>query len=149
MPSKTVTDVVTFVSPDQALEDLSEERRSAWGEWLDGLRAAHRAEGRPEAARRADQDDVNPCYVPRNQLMQVAIARAEAGDYDEVRTPPVASAHAPTFLTSSGLINSALPESCPFRNLAQTATVGAEGAEAIRITRSSAFSRACCAQSSV
>ncbi|EIE25715.1 UPF0061-domain-containing protein [Coccomyxa subellipsoidea C-169] len=70
---------------EEALEDLSEERRSAWGKWLDGLRAAHRAEGRPEAARRADQDDVNPCYVPRNQLMQIAIARAEAGDYDELK----------------------------------------------------------------
>lgn len=43
--------------------------------------------GRSEAARRADQDSVNPCYVPRNQLMQTAIARAEAGDYDEVSPP--------------------------------------------------------------
>ena len=105
---------MTFCSPDQALEDLSEERRSAWGEWLDGLRAAHRAEGRPEAARRADQDDVNPCYVPRNQLMQIAIARAEAGDYDEVRIPPVASAHAPSFLTSSRLLPCQRGRELPF-----------------------------------
>ncbi len=69
---------------DQALEGLSEERQGAWGAWLDQLRAAIKAEGRPEAERRADQDSVNPCYVPRNQLMQTAIARAEAGDYDEV-----------------------------------------------------------------
>ncbi|KAK9915711.1 hypothetical protein WJX75_003009 [Coccomyxa subellipsoidea] len=70
---------------EEALEDLTEERRAAWGKWLDDLRAAHRAEGRSEAARWADQDSVNPCYVPRNQLMQTAIARAEAGDYDELK----------------------------------------------------------------
>ncbi|CAL8469913.1 g9455 [Coccomyxa elongata] len=68
----------------QALEELSEERQEAWGAWLDQLRAAIKAEGRPEAERRADQDSVNPCYVPRNQLMQTAIARAEAGDYDKL-----------------------------------------------------------------
>lgn len=66
------------------MEELSEERQEAWGAWLDQLRAAIKAEGRPEAERRADQDSVNPCYVPRNQLMQSAIARAETGDYDEV-----------------------------------------------------------------
>jgi uncharacterized protein YdiU (UPF0061 family) len=68
----------------QALEDLTEERRKAWGSWLDGYRAALRAEGRPDAERRAGQDAVNPCYVPRNQIMQAAIAEAEAGRFEEV-----------------------------------------------------------------
>ncbi len=72
------------------MEELSEERREAWGAWLDQLRAAIKAEGRPEAERRADQDSVNPCYVPRNQLMQTAIKRAEAGDYDEVSAHVIA-----------------------------------------------------------
>ena len=69
----------------QALEDLSEDRREAWGAWLDTYRERLRAEGRSDAERRAGQDAVNPCYVARNQLMQTAIKDAEAGDYDEVR----------------------------------------------------------------
>jgi uncharacterized protein YdiU (UPF0061 family) len=69
----------------QALEGLSEEREAAWGQWLDTYRAALKADGRADEERRAGQDAVNPCYVARNQVMQAAIAEAEAGNYQEAR----------------------------------------------------------------
>ena len=42
----------------------------------------------PLAERRALQDSANPCYIPRNALMQDAIKAAEAGSFEEVRVPP-------------------------------------------------------------
>ena len=72
----------------QALGELSDDRREAWGSWLDTYRERLRAEGRGDAERRAGQDAVNPCYVARNQIMQAAIKDAEAGNYEEVRTAP-------------------------------------------------------------
>ena len=69
----------------QALEGLSGERAAAWGQWLDGYRAALKGEGRSDEERRRAQDAVNPCYIARNQVMQAAIAEAEAGNYQEVR----------------------------------------------------------------
>lgn len=73
----------------QALEGLSVERKEAWGNWLDEYRSQLKAEGRTDKERRQEQDSVNPCYVPRNQVMQEVIREAEAGNYQEVR--PTAS----------------------------------------------------------
>ena len=69
----------------QALEGLSVERTQAWGKWLDEYRCQLKAEGRSEEERQREQSSVNPCYVPRNQVMQEVIREAEAGNFDGVR----------------------------------------------------------------
>ena len=69
----------------QALEGLTVERTEAWGKWLDEYRSQLKAEGRSDEERRREQDSVNPCYVPRNQVMQEVIKDAEAGNFEGVR----------------------------------------------------------------
>ena len=69
----------------QALEGLTVERHAAWGKWLDEYRSQIRSEGRSDEERRREQDSVNPCYVPRNQVMQEVIKDAEAGNFEGVR----------------------------------------------------------------
>jgi uncharacterized protein YdiU (UPF0061 family) len=64
--------------------ELGEERTGAWVAWVKEWRAALAEEGLPDEQRAGMQDAVNPAYVPRNQVMQEAIARAEAGDFTEV-----------------------------------------------------------------
>ncbi|CAK0779519.1 hypothetical protein CVIRNUC_004792 [Coccomyxa viridis] len=70
---------------DEALEGLPAERQGAWGKWLDEYRAQLRAEGRSAEERQREQNSANPCYVPRNQVMQEAIREAEAGNFQEVK----------------------------------------------------------------
>lgn len=45
---------------------------------------ALQADGVDEAERQAQQDSVNPAYVPRNHVMQDAVKLADQGDYSEV-----------------------------------------------------------------
>ena len=59
--------------------------REAFDAWAARYRDRLRAEGMPDAVRRAAMERVNPRYVLRNYLAQQAIDRAEAGDYDEIR----------------------------------------------------------------
>ena len=65
------------------------ERTQAWGKWLDEYRSQLKAEGSSEEERRQEQNSANPCYVPRNQVMQEVIREAEAGNFDGVRQPCV------------------------------------------------------------
>jgi serine/tyrosine/threonine adenylyltransferase len=53
-------------------------------EWLNKWRIAVQAEQRPEQERWASQRSVNPCYIPRQHLLQFAIDAATAGDYQEL-----------------------------------------------------------------
>ncbi|CAL5218909.1 g654 [Coccomyxa viridis] len=69
---------------EQALEGLTVDRYKAWGKWLDEYRSHLKAEGRSDEERRREQDAVNPCYVPRNQVMQEVIKDAEAGNDEGV-----------------------------------------------------------------
>lgn len=69
----------------QALEGLTVERTEAWGKWLNDYRSQLKAEGRSDEERRREQDSANPCYVPRNQIMQEVIKDAEAGNFEGVR----------------------------------------------------------------
>ncbi|MCC7483720.1 MAG: YdiU family protein [Burkholderiales bacterium] len=48
--------------------------------WLRGYAARVRAAGRPDAERIRDMNRVNPKYVPRNYLAQLAIDALDAGD---------------------------------------------------------------------
>ncbi len=62
--------------PDRVDEPL----RTRWTEWLRRYRGRVRSEGNSDALRREAMNRVNPIYVPRNYLAQLAIDRAEAGD---------------------------------------------------------------------
>ena len=59
--------------------------RAALGAWLARYQARVREEGSPDMVRRARMHAVNPIYVPRNYLAQLAIDKAEAGDFSLVR----------------------------------------------------------------
>lgn len=70
-----------FYVPD---EQLTDELRSRWDTWLDNYAAVVRSEGTSDAARRVAMNEVNPLYVMRNYLAQIAIDKSEAGDHSGV-----------------------------------------------------------------
>jgi uncharacterized protein YdiU (UPF0061 family) len=68
---------------DAPVRDLFIDR-DAFDAWAATYRTRLRAEQSEDAARRAAMMRVNPKYVLRNYLAQVAIERAQNGDYSEV-----------------------------------------------------------------
>jgi uncharacterized protein YdiU (UPF0061 family) len=67
----------------------SPERAAEWRQWVSAWRAALRAEGGPaadDAQRQALQRSASPKFVPRQHLLQEAIAAAERGDASELET---------------------------------------------------------------
>lgn len=66
------------------LEDSSQSEE--WLVWLGKWGAAVAAEGGSDEDRRRRQRGVNPCYIPRQHLLQYAIDAAERGDYGELET---------------------------------------------------------------
>lgn len=70
----------------QALgQDLPAERQQAWKQWLGQYKAALKSEGQSNKQRIQQQNSANPCYIPRNHLLQEAIEHAEVGDFSEVQ----------------------------------------------------------------
>jgi uncharacterized protein YdiU (UPF0061 family) len=69
---------------DAPLRDLFLDR-PAFDAWAVEYRARLRQEGSVDAQRRVAMHAVNPKYVLRNYLAQVAIEKAQNGDYAEVR----------------------------------------------------------------
>lgn len=59
-------------------------RHAPMQEWLNGYQARLQQETMPDAERQANMRAVNPAYVLRNYLAQVAIAKSEAGDDSEI-----------------------------------------------------------------
>lgn len=55
-------------------------------DWLNEWRGALLAAGTTDEVRRELQNSVNPVYVPRQHLLQVAIEAAEKGEYGELET---------------------------------------------------------------
>jgi uncharacterized protein YdiU (UPF0061 family) len=70
-------------SGDEALRDLFIDR-PAFDAWAVQYRARLQAESRDDAARKLEMDQVNPKYVLRNYLAQVAIEKAQNRDFSEV-----------------------------------------------------------------
>lgn len=64
--------------------ELSADRKAAWAAWAGDWRRQLQAEGRQDDERQAAQNAVNPAYIPRNHIMQTAIAAAEKGNSSEV-----------------------------------------------------------------
>jgi len=69
---------------DAPLRDLFLDR-PAFDAWAVEYRARLRQEGSVDVQRRLAMHAVNPKYVLRNYLAQVAIEKAQNGDYEEVR----------------------------------------------------------------
>jgi uncharacterized protein YdiU (UPF0061 family) len=69
---------------DAPLRDLFLDR-PGFDAWAVEYRARLRQEGSVDAQRRVAMHAVNPKYVLRNYLAQVAIEKAQNGDYEEVR----------------------------------------------------------------
>jgi serine/tyrosine/threonine adenylyltransferase len=67
--------------------------RAPLGEWLARYQARIHEEGIPDSVRGARMHAVNPLYVPRNYLAQLAIDKAEAGDFTLVREMLEVSRH--------------------------------------------------------
>lgn len=68
----------------QAVAEQTYESKATWTAWLTSYRAQLKKEGRSEAERVQEMNAANPCYVPRNHLLQACIEAAEKGDYSEV-----------------------------------------------------------------
>ncbi len=76
-----------LLAPAWYLEDqLTDEYFVHLDDWVKRYRARLSRDGRDHDARRAAMNRVNPKYVLRNYLAQVAIDAAEKGDYAEVET---------------------------------------------------------------
>jgi uncharacterized protein YdiU (UPF0061 family) len=58
--------------------------RPAFDAWAERYAQRLRAEGSADAARAAAMNRVNPAYVLRNHLAEVAIRQAQAGDFGEI-----------------------------------------------------------------
>lgn len=71
-------------SGDEVLRDLFIDR-GAFDAWSVEYRQRLRAEGSVDAERRVAMDRVNPKYVLRNYLAQVAIDKAQQKDFSEVQ----------------------------------------------------------------
>jgi uncharacterized protein YdiU (UPF0061 family) len=69
--------------PDSALRDMFIDRE-AFDTWAIQYRARLRAEHSVDSERKAHMDRVNPKYVLRNYLAQVAIEKAQAKDFSEI-----------------------------------------------------------------
>jgi uncharacterized protein YdiU (UPF0061 family) len=69
---------------DAPLRDLFLDR-PGFDAWAAAYRVRLRQEGSVDAARRAAMHKVNPKYILRNYLAQVAIEKAQNGDFGEVR----------------------------------------------------------------
>jgi uncharacterized protein YdiU (UPF0061 family) len=75
-------DVDSAAADDRAAEMFAD--RDGWYAWQQRYRARLAVEPLARDVRRANKRAVNPKYILRNHLAQVAIERAQAGDFSEI-----------------------------------------------------------------
>ena len=68
-----------------APEKISNENRSRMANWVRRYKKRLAKDGTPDEIRRKQMNTVNPKYVPRNYLVQLAIDKAEQDDYSMVK----------------------------------------------------------------
>jgi uncharacterized protein YdiU (UPF0061 family) len=78
VPARAQLDVLESAFYDPSA--LSEDFRARFSAWLERYVARVREDGVNDAERRAAMNRVNPKYILRNYVAQLAIERAEAGD---------------------------------------------------------------------
>ncbi len=72
--------LTAYYQPEQLTSDL----RGALAHWLNRYRARLKQDATPDTARRERMNAVNPQYVLRNYMAQLAIDNAEQGDFTQV-----------------------------------------------------------------
>ncbi len=66
-----------FYKPEEITGDIAEQ----WSQWLNDYKVRLKNEDRTAAERKIAMDKVNPKYVLRNYMAQLAIDKADLGDY--------------------------------------------------------------------
>ena len=66
-------------------EALAGDVHVAWNGWLQNYASRVRQDNRDERARQTQMNAVNPLYVLRNYLAQIAIDAAEQGDFSRIQ----------------------------------------------------------------
>jgi uncharacterized protein YdiU (UPF0061 family) len=67
------------------LDDFQSNHQESWCAWLEKYQTRLKLEGRSLEERKAQMNAVNPKYVMRNYLAQVAIDDAEKGSFNKVK----------------------------------------------------------------
>jgi len=67
-----------------APDELPGELRQRWDDWIDRYVARIRIDGTSDGKRRDSMNAVNPLYVMRNYLAQLAIDASTAGDHSKI-----------------------------------------------------------------
>ncbi|MEX1025259.1 MAG: YdiU family protein [Planctomycetota bacterium] len=80
LPSAGPLDLTPLLDAAYRPERWNDEHKARWNAWLERWCQRLVADARPDAERRATMDAVNPKYVLRNYLAQLAIDRATEGD---------------------------------------------------------------------
>lgn len=80
-----VSSVAIWLVMQAVGQTLSAERQESWKQWLRQYRTVLKSEGQSNEQRMQQQNSANPCYIPRNHLLQKAIEKAEAHDFSEVQ----------------------------------------------------------------
>ncbi|NOT11031.1 MAG: YdiU family protein [Methylococcaceae bacterium] len=73
-----------FLSAYYVPEQITREYQARFEIWLDRYLKRLAQDGKPDAVRRAKMNAVNPKYVLRNYLAQLAIDKAEQGDFSMI-----------------------------------------------------------------
>lgn len=89
-----LADVHKAMTPEQALEtitpafyaeSLADEVRSGFNQWLNQYLERLESEMQSDEERKVGMDEVNPLYVLRNYLAQLAIDKSELGDHSMIQ----------------------------------------------------------------
>ena len=78
-------DFTSFQNAFYDFDDYKKNHQSSWRNWFDKYAARLQIEDRSVADRKAEMNAVNPKYVMRNYLAQIAIDEAEEGSFNKVK----------------------------------------------------------------